>query len=43
MELLFLKMREQSLKKEGLGTHLTVYGEHPSEARRKMRKSITNG
>lgn len=31
------------LQKEGLGTHVTQYGEHSSEARWKMRKSITKG
>lgn len=31
------------LQKERLGTHLTLYGEHPPQARWKMRKSLTKG
>lgn len=42
-ELLFLKDEKTILQKEGLGTHLILYGEHPSQARWKMRKSIATG
>lgn len=41
MELVVPQDAGTVLQKEGLGTHLTLYGEHPSQARWKMRKSIT--